>query len=723
MIILKNITKKYTFNNGKNSLIALNGVNLDFKNHGLYFILGKSGSGKTTLLNILYGLDDFDSGTYLFNGQEFKTSQDKDFEKIRRNNFSYVNQEYNLLEEFKVYDNIKIAKDLSNDSLDDEIIDEVLDQVGILDKKMAKITELSGGQKQRVAIARALIKHPKVLFCDEPTGALDSETSKEIFELLKKLSEKILVICVTHDDEFASFYGDQIIHLFDGEIKNIDVIDEIQDIKLDDEAIKEVKNKKIFKTPMKIGAKWFFSSKVKLITTLIVMILSLTFIGTATTISTFSLKNKINQFLNNKDNATLRLSLKELESLGPSGQMMNQNVLKAIDENINSENLKVINKEALDEVYSLNHDSSNNPSDYIKEFTGLSNIDTNILSDLYKYQDFDICAYDDLVKEKYDVIGTIPTKYNEILVPYRFYEIAKGGYLKRFNKGETSKVIVENPEDLLGEQYIINNNAYEITGIIQNDYSTEELDQKINVFGTDKNWEVMSYYRTIADRTLNDSIFVFNDILNSNKLEITSVICFNDSNLNVNKASNFLTSDRNIFAYQVSVDEIEKYSLIIDNKICESFYKFEEAHLGWFWIAISIGLVFFVIATMMIINFISSNIKSKKKEMGILRSLGLTKNETTLVFLTQGLIFGVISFISGLTGLLIFNYCVVEPYFFSVFASDLMEIVFPVFNLIGISGYDVLLISLISFVIPALITYLTTLHILKKNTINIINDK
>ena len=197
---------------------ALKGINVQFGENGMIFILGKSGCGKSTLLNLLGGLDYPTTGEIVIEGKSSAEFTKLDYDNYRNTYVGFVFQEYNLLNEFTVRENVGLALQLQGKKPNGEQIDEMLKKVGLeLDEKR-RPSELSGGQKQRVAIARALIKEPKIIFADEPTGALDSKTGNEILTLLKELSRDRLVIVVSHDEEFAYRFGDRVIEMADGQI-------------------------------------------------------------------------------------------------------------------------------------------------------------------------------------------------------------------------------------------------------------------------------------------------------------------------------------------------------------------------------------------------------------------------------------------------------------------------------------------------------------------------
>ena len=218
MLQLKNIVKSYTV--GELTQVALKGISLNFRENEFVSILGQSGSGKTTMLNIIGGLDRYDSGDLVINGVSTKKYRDVDWDAYRNTSIGFVFQSYNLIPHQNVLSNVEMALTLSGVSRKErrKRAVEVLKKVGLQDHIHKKPNQLSGGQMQRVAIARALINNPDILLADEPTGALDTETSIQIMNLLKQIAEEKLVIMVTHNPELAEVYSTRIVNLKDGQI-------------------------------------------------------------------------------------------------------------------------------------------------------------------------------------------------------------------------------------------------------------------------------------------------------------------------------------------------------------------------------------------------------------------------------------------------------------------------------------------------------------------------
>ncbi len=216
---LEDVSKKYRY--GNQIVTALDNVNLEIKTGEIIVILGPSGAGKTTLLNVLSGLDRPSEGKIMFEGKDIAKYSESKITKFRKDNLGFIFQTYNLLEHLNVYENVMVGASLGKNK-NKEHINKIIDVVGLSKHKKKYIHELSGGEQQRVSIARAIVKNPKIMFADEPTGALDEKTGKKVLETLVKVNETLgtTMIIVTHNPGIAKI-GDRILHVNSGKIDKV----------------------------------------------------------------------------------------------------------------------------------------------------------------------------------------------------------------------------------------------------------------------------------------------------------------------------------------------------------------------------------------------------------------------------------------------------------------------------------------------------------------------
>lgn len=217
MIELRNVYK--TYSNGEVDTKALIDVSLRINRGELVVVLGESGSGKTTLLNVISGLDTLTSGKIHVEADEISSFSENQLTSFRRENLGFVFQQYNLLQNLNVRENIEIGAAVSKNPLD---IDEIINKVGLGEEKNKYPYQLSGGQQQRVSIARSLVKNPNIIFCDEPTGALDEETGKKVLEILCELNNtyKTTIVMITHNTSIA-LMADRVIRMNSGRVVEI----------------------------------------------------------------------------------------------------------------------------------------------------------------------------------------------------------------------------------------------------------------------------------------------------------------------------------------------------------------------------------------------------------------------------------------------------------------------------------------------------------------------
>ena len=303
MLKLNNIKKNYE--TGNESVKALKGISIEFRENEFVSILGPSGCGKTTLLNIIGGLDHYTSGDLIIDGISTKKYKDRDWDTYRNHRIGFVFQNYNLISHQTVLSNVELALTLSG--VDKQTrrkkAIEVLEKVGLKDQMYKKPNQMSGGQMQRVAIARALVNDPDILLADEPTGALDTKTSVQIMEILKEISKDRLIIMVTHNPELAKKYSTRIINLLDGEVTSDSK--PYSSKKEEKEKIKEEKRKAkktsmSFLTAMNLSLNNLMTKKGRTILTAFAG--SIGIIGIALILS---ISNGVQQYINNVEEETL----------------------------------------------------------------------------------------------------------------------------------------------------------------------------------------------------------------------------------------------------------------------------------------------------------------------------------------------------------------------------------------------------------------------------------
>ena len=245
MLQIKNISKQYV--TGELTQNALNDVSLNLRDNEFVAVLGPSGSGKTTLLNVIGGLDRYDKGDMIINGISTKKYKDRDWDSYRNHTIGFVFQSYNLISHQSILSNVELALTISGISVMERKrrAKEALTKVGLGDQLHKRPNQMSGGQMQRVAIARALVNNPDILLADEPTGALDTETSVQVMELIKEIAKDRLVIMVTHNSELAEEYANRIVKLRDGKI-----IDDSNPLEIDDNELEDPKHKNMGKASM-----------------------------------------------------------------------------------------------------------------------------------------------------------------------------------------------------------------------------------------------------------------------------------------------------------------------------------------------------------------------------------------------------------------------------------------------------------------------------------------
>lgn len=295
MLEVLNLKKTYKTKTGVQQQ-ALKGISLKFESTGLVFILGKSGSGKSTFLNVVSGLDAMDAGEIRICGKSTNDFSPSDYDSYRNTFLGFVFQEYNILNEFTVKENIALALQLQGRKTDEKEIDRLLEIVGLEGLKDRRPNELSGGQKQRIAVARALIKDPQIIFADEPTGNLDSASGEQIFNFLTELAKTKLVVVVSHDRESAFRYGNRIIEMSDGLVIS-DKKKDKDEVFRDTKVIKAEKNQNcmLLRSKLPANTAWRIAThhigekKMKLAITMLLIVLAVSIFGFTEILSGYSM--------------------------------------------------------------------------------------------------------------------------------------------------------------------------------------------------------------------------------------------------------------------------------------------------------------------------------------------------------------------------------------------------------------------------------------------------
>ncbi len=308
MLELKGIKKDYL--SGENTVHALKGVDLRFRQSEFVSILGQSGCGKTTLLNIIGGLDQYTSGDLIINGKSTKDFKDRDWDTYRNHSIGFVFQSYNLIPHQTVLQNVELALTLSGVKKGDrkQRAVKALEDVGLGNQLHKKPSEMSGGQMQRVAIARALVNDPDIILADEPTGALDTDTSVQVMEILKRISKNRLIVMVTHNPELAEQYSSRIIRMLDGEVKADSKPLTETEIKAEEKRIEKLNEEKTvkkkpsmsFATSFSLSLKNLFTKKGR--TTLTAFAGSIGIIGIALVLS---ISQGLNTYIDEQQEAAL----------------------------------------------------------------------------------------------------------------------------------------------------------------------------------------------------------------------------------------------------------------------------------------------------------------------------------------------------------------------------------------------------------------------------------
>ena len=695
MLEIKNIKKIYK--TGDFTQIALNDVNIKFRKNEFVTILGQSGSGKTTMLNILGGLDKYDSGDLIINGKSTKKFKDKDWDAYRNKSVGFIFQSYNLINHISILKNVEMALKLNNVSKRKrrELAINALNKVGLLEHINKKPNELSGGQMQRVAIARSLVNDPDIILADEPTGALDSKTSIQIMDIIKKISEEKLVIMVSHNKELANLYSTRIIELKDGSI-----ISDNNPVKDDEEIItnyKLNKTKMSFLEALSLSFNNIMTKKGR--TLLTAFASSIGIIGIALILS---LSNGFDKQIDKYEKGILsampiiissdsvQMDEDTMEKISGKNQEKYPNIdyvipkksneeLMTRKNNITEDYIKYVENIPKDYSYGISYIRYTNINFIKKTNNKIELIDNKLLNATNIPKSFTDKPF---LNVYYDVIsGRLPNKTNEMVLFVDANNIVDENILDalgldktkniNFNDILNSKIRVVMNDDLYKESnghFIINkesekmyNDAYvlNIVGILR---MKEEYPSYITSSSLGYTDDFMEYYI----ETNNNSKIVKKQ--KNSDINILTGMSFDNSNMTKDNMISYLggksvpyaiylypkdfNSKDNLIKY---LDKYNKDKSDKDKIVYTDQAKIISNMSGSIMNAVTIVLIAFssislIVSSIMIgiITYIS--VLERTKEIGILRAIGARKKDITRVFNAETFIIGITS---GLIGVLI----------------------------------------------------------------------
>ena len=650
MLRIENVSKYYKY--GKNRKVILDKVNISLGRSGMVAIIGASGSGKSTLLNIIAGSLRSDEGKVIVEDKDIQKLGEKEINYYRNKVVGYIYQDYNLIEYMSVYDNVRIGY---SDNNRDYVL-ALLKQLDIYDKRDILVMKLSGGEKQRVAIARAMINNPRILLCDEPTGALDSQNGIMVMEILKKISENRLVIVVSHDKDLVSRYANEIINISDGVV--------MQDKKgntnndMEDKIIyKRVRMRKL----SDIALRHLLSNKKRTI-----MTMSAISLGIISMMMILCMGNNFNKEMNNLE--------KEVVGVYPiiirNGEYIEENTdIKKEEGKIYPSNENIYENKITEEY--LDYLNSNIGSDKI-----IYNYFFNkpIISDKYKVLDssvMKIIPSSKYIEDNYKIIigNNVRDKYDILL--------------KVDKDGNVNKKIIDALEISLGSEYesiigrqikFINNDIYYKKGeghyYINNDYEEMFNDSEIAL-------TIVGIIQEKEDN--NNGSFIYYDKMVQDELMM------------VNKNSQILIDevkgDGNVLGIDIDKEEMIRYlggsstpneiEVYSDNisdkdKIINVLKEYNNSHdkivyedvmasnikiVRDFISIISGVLIIFsgislIVSLIMISILTSIRVLERKKEIGILRSIGASKRNIKMIFNYEN---GLIGLGASIGGIIILN--------------------------------------------------------------------
>lgn len=701
MLKLENITKIYEGKNFKQ--IALNDVTLAFRNNEFVSILGPSGSGKTTLLNIIGGLDKYTYGNLIIDGVSTRKYKERDWNNYRSKKVGFIFQSYNLINHQTVLSNVLLSLNIAGKPKKESIklAKKVLKDVGLENYIKKKPKELSGGQMQRVAIARALVTNPDIILCDEPTGALDSQTSIQIMELIKEISKEKLVIMVTHNVTLANKYSDRVIALNDGVITY-----DTSPYEVENYSLKTIKNKRKTMNKFTSLSLSFNNLLTKKSRTLLTSFAgSIGIIGIALVLSlskgTQKYINKIEKNTFSKYPISIMESYIDYQNMFDKEKESCKNgsicSINDLTNNVVNDN-KINSMSKFSNILKQNYENINN---YTLDINYNYNIDLNIYKDnkmienssLYFKEFFNNNS--PLLKEYTLIYGKLPEKYNEIVIVTDENGKLPLSLMKTLFINEDidlSKTINISYEKIIDSKFkLVSETSYYI---YENDtwqYIKNNRDKINDILDKSINLKITGILKLNKDAVISESGFIgyskklinyLNDEVNSSNIK-KSIL----KNKDINPLTNNLYDEN--MTYEMLLDSIsinDKNPIKIDiypkdykskEKIEGIIKKYNEEnsndkvyytdYLKVFLNSITslIKMITYVLTAFIGVSLIVSSIMisiityisvlERTKEIGILRSLGASKKDIKNIFKAETIIIGTISGFIGVGVTLLLN--------------------------------------------------------------------
>jgi len=686
MLELKKISKDYKV--GEGTFRALNEVDLKFNKGEFVAILGHSGCGKTTSLNIIGGLDRYTEGDLIINGTSTKSFTERDWDSYRNNSIGFVFQSYNLINHLSVLDNVELGMTLSGVSKDvrHKKAVEVLKRVGLEYHINKKPTLLSGGEKQRVAIARALVNDPDIILADEPTGALDSVTAREILDLIREISKDKLVIMVTHEAKYANEYASRTIKLLDGE-----VISDSGEVKEQTEmdGYEPKKTSMSFFTALKLSFNNLRTKKFR--TTITAFASSIGIIGVGLVLSISNGFSGILDDLESDQLVGLPIIITEGELVlhGPPIGITTDEVPDSKENEIaiydpeDFEHFNNITMDFVDYLETMDNDAFNTLH-YNYGFVPRLLVEDGDVIKLIESQNIGFSAFitpKDELEDYYEVLdGTLPTNEFEVSLLVKNDRVVDIDILEAlgFNTDEQilfddiigKKIYVGNNNDLyahLGDSFLpqisfdtddlVNATELTITGIIH------LIDDTVSIGGDNGIYYLYELESTLIESSINSDICVAQSASDNS--------VFNGEVLNEDDKFNMLSglgcneeTPRAIMIYSESIDNkteikdfIELYNegkleedqiLVLD--LAETIGNTMGTIISMISIVLSaFASISLIVSSVMIGIIIYISVLERTKEIGIIRSLGGRKKDVSRVFNAESVIIGAFAGLLGVT--------------------------------------------------------------------------